>query len=135
MTRQTVWARSEYREVLVRRRRFRCRRSGAAVARGHGVLRGVPRFALLPRVASDEDRAGQPGDDPELPWRACPWPAEEILMTNYFDLTGRSALVTGAAGGIGSAVAQALAEAGAAVLVTDLDKDAAAVVAERISAD
>jgi 3-oxoacyl-[acyl-carrier protein] reductase len=54
-------------------------------------------------------------------------------MTNYFDLTGRSALVTGAAGGIGSAVAAALAEAGAAVLVTDLDKDAAAAVAERIS--
>ena len=51
-----------------------------------------------------------------------------------FDLTGRSALVTGAAGGIGSAVAQALAGAGAAVLVTDLDGDAAASVAERISA-
>ncbi|MBV8964629.1 MAG: SDR family oxidoreductase [Mycobacteriaceae bacterium] len=51
-----------------------------------------------------------------------------------FDLTGRSALVTGAAGGIGSAVAQALAAAGAAVLVTDIDKDAASAVAERISA-
>lgn len=53
---------------------------------------------------------------------------------NYFDLSGRSALVTGAAGGIGSAVAAALAQAGAAVLVTDLDKDAAAAVAERIVA-
>jgi 3-oxoacyl-[acyl-carrier protein] reductase len=54
-------------------------------------------------------------------------------MSRYFDLTGRAALVTGAAGGIGSAVAEALADAGAAVLVTDLDKDAAAAVAERIS--
>lgn len=51
----------------------------------------------------------------------------------YFDLSGRSALVTGAAGGIGSAVAAALAEAGAAVLVTDLDGDAAAAVARRIT--
>ena len=54
-------------------------------------------------------------------------------MRKYFDLTGRSALVTGAAGGIGAAVAAALADAGAAVLVTDLDKDAAAAVAERIT--
>ncbi|WP_280385525.1 SDR family NAD(P)-dependent oxidoreductase [Nocardia wallacei] len=50
-----------------------------------------------------------------------------------FDLTGRSALVTRAAGGIGSAVAQALAAAGAAVLVTDLDGAAAAAVAEKIA--
>ena len=49
-----------------------------------------------------------------------------------FDLTGRSALVTGAAGGIGAAVATALAQAGAAVLVTDLDGSAAAAVAEKI---
>ncbi|BBZ12162.1 SDR family NAD(P)-dependent oxidoreductase [Mycobacterium branderi] len=54
-------------------------------------------------------------------------------MSRYFDLSGRAALVTGAAGGIGSAVAAALADAGAAVLVTDVDKDAATAVAERIS--
>jgi 3-oxoacyl-[acyl-carrier protein] reductase len=54
--------------------------------------------------------------------------------TGLFDLTGRSALVTGAGSGIGAAVADALAGAGAAVLVTDVDGDAAASVAERISA-
>ncbi|HWU22135.1 MAG TPA: SDR family NAD(P)-dependent oxidoreductase [Nocardioides sp.] len=53
-------------------------------------------------------------------------------MTAPFDLTGRTALVTGAGNGIGAAVARAFARAGAAVLVTDLDKDAAAAVATQI---
>ena len=47
-------------------------------------------------------------------------------------LSGRSALVTGAGGGIGAAVSRALAEAGAAVLVTDVNADAAAVTAAAI---
>lgn len=51
-----------------------------------------------------------------------------------FSLEGRSALVTGAGGGIGAAVAVAYAAAGAAVLVTDLDGDAAAAVAAGITA-
>ncbi|GFG74557.1 SDR family NAD(P)-dependent oxidoreductase [Mycobacterium botniense] len=51
-----------------------------------------------------------------------------------FDLTGRSALVTGAGGGIGAAVAVAFAAAGAAVLVSDINGDAAAAVAEGICA-
>lgn len=55
-------------------------------------------------------------------------------MRTYFDLTGRSALVTGAGAGIGAAVAEALTAAGAAVLVTDISGDAAAAVAERITA-
>ncbi|MGX7730248.1 SDR family oxidoreductase [Rhodococcus sp. 2H158] len=55
-------------------------------------------------------------------------------MSNSFTLTGRSALVTGAGGGIGAAVAQAYAAAGASVLVTDMDKDAAAAVVDRITA-
>ena len=56
-------------------------------------------------------------------------------MSNpLFDLTGRLPLVTGAAGGIGSAVAQALATAGASVLVTDIDENAASDAAERVSA-
>lgn len=55
-------------------------------------------------------------------------------MATPFDLSGRSALLTGAGNGIGAAVARAYAAAGAAVLVTDLDKDAAAAVAAEIVA-
>ncbi|MEV4123802.1 SDR family NAD(P)-dependent oxidoreductase [Nocardia sp. NPDC049707] len=51
-----------------------------------------------------------------------------------FALDGRTALVTGAGGGVGAAVAEAFAAAGAAVLVTDVNKDAAAAVSERITA-
>lgn len=54
-------------------------------------------------------------------------------MRTYFDLTGRSALVTGAGAGIGAAVAEALAAAGASVLVTDISGEAAAKVAYRIN--
>lgn len=49
-----------------------------------------------------------------------------------FDLTGRSALVTGAGSGIGAAVARAFAVAGAAVLVTDVNGDSASEVAASI---
>lgn len=51
-----------------------------------------------------------------------------------FSLEGRTALVTGAGGGVGAAVAEAFAAAGAAVLVTDINKDAAAAVVDRITA-
>ncbi|GEE02152.1 3-alpha-hydroxysteroid dehydrogenase [Gordonia spumicola] len=46
-----------------------------------------------------------------------------------FDLTGRRALVTGGAQGLGEGMAQALAAAGASVVVGDLQDDAAAAVA------
>lgn len=47
-------------------------------------------------------------------------------------LAGRTALVTGGAGAIGGACAATLAQAGATVLVVDLDAAAAEVVAQRI---
>ena len=49
-----------------------------------------------------------------------------------FDLSGRSALVTGAGSGIGASVARTFAKAGAAVLVTDVNGDSAAAVAASI---
>jgi 3-oxoacyl-[acyl-carrier protein] reductase len=50
-------------------------------------------------------------------------------------LTGRVALVTGAAGGIGAATARALAAAGARVLATDLDETRVLQVAMAITAE
>ncbi|MGW6427766.1 SDR family NAD(P)-dependent oxidoreductase [Nocardia sp. NPDC055053] len=56
-------------------------------------------------------------------------------MSTLFDLTGRAALVTGAGGGIGAAVAGALAAQGATVVVTDIDGAAAEATADKIVAD
>ena len=55
-------------------------------------------------------------------------------MSGAGELSGRVALVTGAARGIGAACAQALAGAGAHVVVTDIDAEAARAVAAEIDA-
>jgi len=52
---------------------------------------------------------------------------------NESDLSGRRALVTGGASGIGRACAEALAGAGAHVLVLDRDADGAAAVAKEVA--
>src|SRR5439155_4496985 len=49
-------------------------------------------------------------------------------------LDGRSALVTGAAGGIGAATVRALAEAGARVLATDIDEARVLQLADGLAA-
>lgn len=49
------------------------------------------------------------------------------------DLSGKRALVTGAAGGIGAASVEALAEAGAHVIAADAEEDGARELAERLS--
>lgn len=57
------------------------------------------------------------------------------MALTVYDLTGRTALVTGAASGIGRATAVLLAAAGAIVHCADLDEKGARRTAERITAD
>jgi len=56
-------------------------------------------------------------------------------MGNTPDLTGRRAVVTGAASGIGAAVARRLAETGAKVVVGDIDRVGAETVADQINGE
>src|SRR5690554_4779801 len=51
------------------------------------------------------------------------------------DLSGKKALVTGAASGIGAASAEALASAGAHVVIADLNGDAAEAMAAKIGGE
>lgn len=53
-------------------------------------------------------------------------------MSNPLDFTGKVALVTGAAAGMGLATAQAFAEAGAAVVLADFKEDAVKKAAEKL---
>jgi NAD(P)-dependent dehydrogenase (short-subunit alcohol dehydrogenase family) len=55
-------------------------------------------------------------------------------MKNPLDFTGKVALVTGAAAGMGLATAQAFAEAGAAVMLADFKEDAVRAAAEKLVA-
>jgi NAD(P)-dependent dehydrogenase (short-subunit alcohol dehydrogenase family) len=56
-------------------------------------------------------------------------------ILDRFDIKGRSAFVTGAASGIGLAYAEAMAEAGASVTLTDIDAEGAEREAARLRAE
>jgi len=58
----------------------------------------------------------------------------EASMFEGFNLAGKVALVTGAAGGIGGGIAEVLAEAGALVVVADINGDGARAKAEALVA-
>jgi len=56
-----------------------------------------------------------------------------MTPAELFDLSGKVAVITGGAGGIGVVYAEALAEAGASVVVADLNGDAATKTAEALA--
>ena len=54
------------------------------------------------------------------------------MKNNPLDFTGKVALVTGAASGMGLAAVQAFAEAGAAVVLADFREDVAKAEAQKL---
>ena len=61
--------------------------------------------------------------------------AEKFGIPSAFDLTGRTALITGAGNGFGARFAEVLAAAGARIVCADLDGDSAALVADRLNSN
>lgn len=61
--------------------------------------------------------------------------APDLTLTKAFDLTGRVAVVTGGASGIGRATAGLLAQAGATLVLGDIDGDGVRRAAEEIAAE
>ncbi|MGF6672780.1 SDR family NAD(P)-dependent oxidoreductase [Paraburkholderia sp. WSM4174] len=56
-------------------------------------------------------------------------------LAKRFNLAGKTAVVTGSAQGLGREIARLLAEAGAKVVIADLNPDAASATASDIDAD
>src|ERR1700759_4450428 len=59
-------------------------------------------------------------------------PGRKVTPMSVYDLAGRKALVTGGAQGLGAGMAEALARAGAAVAIGDINPDGARATVEAL---
>ena len=59
----------------------------------------------------------------------------DATIEDLLDLTGRTAVITGGAAGLGRAIARRYAQAGATVYIGDLDEEAATATAEALDGD
>ena len=104
--------------VSVHRRRRRAR-PGRGQARRTPGSRSTPTATCRPRSRSTTRRQRR---------------ERRPTMTPTYDFTGQVALVTGASSGMGLATAQAFAEAGAAVVLADIDQDALRTATDALTA-
>ena len=105
-------------------------------ARAARIVRDIYRHTM--RIITRAEKAGgyETLNDEDA-FHAEYWPLELYKLTllpKEKELAGRVAIVTGAASGIGRAIAERFAEEGAHVVVTDVDEKLAAEVAEGIVA-
>ncbi|MBV8517482.1 MAG: bifunctional rhamnulose-1-phosphate aldolase/short-chain dehydrogenase [Acidobacteria bacterium] len=105
-------------------------------ARGARIVRDIYRHTMR-ILAAAEDAGGYETLDDDDAFHAEYWPLELYKLTllpKEKELASKIALVTGAASGIGRAVAERFAEEGAHVVVTDIDLGLAEDVAKSIVA-
>ena len=92
-----------------------------------------PRCAGAPRERCDRSPCTLPSrsadrlepldlDNKSLDLTPSSWSCQPMTAAELFDLSGKVAVITGGAGGIGVVYAEALCEAGASVVVADLER-------------
>ena len=105
-------------------------------ARAARIVRDIYRHSML-IIDAAERAGGYVTLDDDQAFHAEYWPLELYKLTlvpKEKELAGRVTVVTGAASGIGRAVALRFAQEGAHVVVTDIDEEGAAGVAQTIVA-
>lgn len=96
--------------------------------------KGANKAANGPASPASSNHAAKPAPAPAKPAPAAAEPTARVPSTHTQRLVGRVAIVTGAAGALGKAIAQRLAKEGARVGLADLDEGGVKAVADAIVA-